>query len=245
VRAAHNPSWFFRPAPQAPVKMETPAQIVARHGCALVLDAASGVVQAGLLAHDRPPLWHRAEGDAGQLVFTLTERCLAESRRELGAVAVIYCEGPGSMLGTRTLAMTLRTWQTLQARPAYAYQSLALAAVHEAARTPGRAFALLADARRDSWHSIAVSATGDIGPLRRIATADLPAGELRLPENFRAWSKPGRAVSPCIYDVGALFRAAGDAAILRAVEAPDAFQHDAPAYKQWTPAVHQAPAPRP
>jgi tRNA threonylcarbamoyladenosine biosynthesis protein TsaB len=226
--------------------METPAQIVARHGCALVLDAASGAVQTGLLRAGAPPVWHRAEGDAGQLVFTLTQRCLAAAALKLEAVAAfIYCEGPGSMLGTRTVAMALRTWQTLQTRPAYAYQSLALAAVHEAALTPGRAFTLIADARRDSWHCVAVSVNGEIGPLRRLPTGDLPAGELHLPENFRVWSKLERPATACPYDAGALFRAAENAALLRPVDAPDVFQHEAPNYKQWTPAVHQAPAPRP
>jgi len=226
--------------------MESPAQIVARHHCVLVLDAAATVVQAGLLRAGAPPVWRRAEGDSGQLVFTLTERCLAEARLGLDAAgAFIYCDGPGSMLGARTIAMALRTWQSLRARPAYAYHSLALAAVAEAARTPGRVFTLVADARRDSWHALAVAADGATGPLQRLATANLPAGELRTPENFRAWSALPRPVAACAYDLAALFAAAENTALCRAVDAPDVFQHEAPAYKQWIPAVHQAPAAKP
>ncbi len=225
--------------------MESPAQIVARHRCVLVLDAASTVVQAGLLRAGSAPLWHRAGGDAGQQVFALAARSLQEAGTALEAVgAFIYCDGPGSMLGTRTVAMALRTWQTLQRRPAYAYHSLALAAAHEAARTPGSDFTLIADARRDAWHALTVSAGGATGPLRRLATAGLPAGELRTPEHFRAWSQPPRPVTTCSYDLAALFSAAGNAALCRAVEAPDVFQHEAPAYRQWTPSVHQAPTPK-
>lgn len=226
--------------------MDSPAQIVARHRCVLVLDAASAVVQAGLLRTGLPPVWHRAGGDAGRLVFTLTAHCLAEARLESDAIGgFIYCDGPGSMLGTRTVAMALRTWQTLRPRAAYAYHSLALAAVQEKARRPGRAFTLIADARRDSWHALTVSAGGEAGPLRRLATAGLPAGELCTPEHFRAWTQPPRPVTSCPYDLPALFAAAANAALCRAVDAPEVFQHEAPAYRQWTPAVHQAPPAQP
>jgi tRNA threonylcarbamoyladenosine biosynthesis protein TsaB len=226
--------------------MESPAQIVARHRCVLVLDAASKVVQAGLLRSGSPSVWQHAEGDSGQLVFTLTERCLQDARLGLDAIeAFIYCDGPGSMLGTRTIAMALRTWQTLRARPAYAYHSLALAAVAEAARSPGRAFTLVADARRDSWHALVVATNGQTGPLQRLATADLPAADLRTPENFRAWSDLPRPATPCGYDLAALFATAENTALCRAVDAPDVFQHEAPFYKPWTPAVHQAPAAKP
>jgi tRNA threonylcarbamoyladenosine biosynthesis protein TsaB len=226
--------------------MESPAQIVARHRCVLVLDAASTVVQAGLLRAGLPPSWHQADGDAGQLVFTLTARCLGEAGLETDAVgAFIYCDGPGSMLGTRTVAMALRTWQTLRVRPAYAYHSLALAAVSEQTRTPGSTFALIADARRDSWHTIVVTAAGESGPLQRLATTELPAGELRTPGNFRAWSTLARPVTTCGYDLAALFAAAENTALCRAVDTPDVCQLEAPAYRQWTPAVHQAPAAKP
>jgi tRNA threonylcarbamoyladenosine biosynthesis protein TsaB len=225
--------------------MESPAQIVARHRCVLVLDAASSVVQIGLLRAGQPAHWERAEGDAGQLVFTFTERCLAAANQALDAVeAFIYCDGPGSMLGTRTVAMALRTWQTLRSRPAYAYHSLALAAVAEAARTPGRAFTIIADARRESWHTVSVSADGSIGALQRLATAGLPPGELCQPENFRVWSKPPPTLATCGYDLATLLRAAENTALCRLADPPDIFQHEAPAYKQWTPAVHQAPPAR-
>lgn len=223
--------------------MESPAQIVARHRCVLVLDAASTGVQAGLLRAGLPPIWRKAVGDAGQLLFTLTARCLGEAGQEADAIgAFLYCDGPGSMLGTRTVALALRTWQALRPRPAYAYHSLALAAIAEHARRPGRSFTLIADARRDSWHALTVAAGGESGPLQRLATAGLPAGELCTPENFRAWTQPPRPVTACSYDLAALFAAAADTALCRAVAAPDVFQHEAPAYRQWTPAVHQAPA---
>lgn len=226
--------------------MESPAQIVARHRCVLVFDAASTVVQTGLLRAGLPPIWHKADGDAGQLVFTLSARCLKDAGLATEAIgAFIYCDGPGSMLGTRTVAMALRTWQALRARPAYAYHSLALAAVAEQARTPGQSFTLVADARRDSWHALAVNAAGESGPLQRLGTAELPAGELRTPEHFRAWSTLTRPVTTCGYDLAALFAAAENSALCRTVDAPDVFQHEAPAYRQWTPAVHQAPAAKP
>jgi len=217
-------------------------QLLTAHGRLLVLDAASTRVQIGLLSAGHPPLWRSMEDEAGQGVFAGTESVLAAGGQSLGDIAAfVYCEGPGSMLGTRTIAMALRTWQVLHPRPAYAYQSLAVAGRAEWAGKP-RAFAVIADARRDTWHVQAVAADGRMPPLQRVAAGELPAGELATPENFRAWAQPPRPAAACGYDLARLFAALGDGDFLRQMDAPDAFQHEAPAYRKWSAQVHRAAA---
>ncbi len=220
--------------------MATLAQLLAHHRRILVLDAASQSTQAGLLRHGSPWIWHRTREEAGSGIFAGTETVLTEAGLTPGEIdAFVFCEGPGSMLGTRTIAMALRTWQVLRPRPAYAYQSLAVAGRGEWTQKP-RAFAVIADARRDTWHVQPVGADGTLPPLQRVTANDLPAGELVTPENFRTWAALSRPVATGSYDLAKLFPALGDGHFFHPSEAPDAFQHEAPQYRKWSATVHSA-----
>lgn len=227
--------------------MPSLAQLLAKHDRLLVLDAASTRVQVGLLCADGPAAWWSAGDEAGTALFAGTATILKEAKLKVAEIdAFVFCQGPGSMLGTRTVAMALRTWLVLKPRPAYAYQSLTLAARFAWVQTP-RSFSVIADARRDTWHSQAVRADGIFSPLQRVATADLTAGELLTPENFRAWAQPPRPAPACSYDLARIFPSLAEGDFFHAMAAPDAFQHEAPAYKKWSAQVHSAataPAPR-
>jgi tRNA threonylcarbamoyladenosine biosynthesis protein TsaB len=216
------------------------AQLLASHGRILVLDAASTKVAIGLLRPDESAIWVQSNDDASQGVFRGTETVLKQAGLRLDSVdAFVFCTGPGSMLGTRTIAMTLRTWILLKARPAYSYQSLAAAARAEWVRQP-RAFSMIADARRETWHAQGMAADGTLASLQRLAAADLPAGELLTPTAFRAWSARPSGVADCTYDLATIFARLGDADLFTSQSAPDAFQHEAPKYKKWSAQTHSA-----
>lgn len=226
--------------------MATLAQLLATHDCILVVDAASTTVQVGLLRAAQTPLWRSSSDEAGKALFALTDELLRAAGLTLADVrAFIFDAGPGSMLGVRTVAMALRTWQALAARPAYQFQSLALLA-HELARA-GHRGAVIADARRDTWHVIEFTAPDRIAPLRRVPAAELAATSTPLwqPAAFRAWSKPPRVTQECAFHLPALFAAHADAELFTAVETPDAFQHEAPEYKKWSAQVHSAATAKP
>ena len=222
-------------------------QLLARHGCLLVLDASSAQVQVGLLRPTRPAIWHAATTEAGTGLFAGTDACLRDAGAGIGEVgAFVFCEGPGSILGIRTVAMAIRSWQTIHARPcpAYHYQSLSLLA-HELARNNVAVpCAVITDARRDTWNCVVIAAPRTAGALQRLAAADLAAlpGELFQPPAFRAWAEPPRATKGCAYDVAALLAAHADADLFTPTDAPDAFQHTAPDYKKWSAQIHSAAA---
>lgn len=221
--------------------MASLAQLLATHGCILAVDAASTTIQVGLLCTGQPPLWRASSDEAGKALFALADDALRAAGLTLADVrAFIFDAGPGSMLGVRTVAMALRTWQALAARPAYQFQSLALLA-HELARA-GQTGAVIADARRETWHLVAFTAPDRIAPLRRVPTAELAASATPLwqPTAFRAWSKSPRAAQDCAFDLATLLAAHADADLFTAADAPDAFQHEAPEYKKWSAQVHSA-----
>lgn len=217
-------------------------QLLANHGSILVLDAASQRVQAGLLQVGKPAIWHATQDEAGRGVFAGTEAVLQQAGLGIeGIGAFLFCEGPGSMLGTRTVAMALRTWLALKSRPVYRYQSLTLLA-HEIHRADETApFSVIADARRDTWHCVTSNSVG-IQKLRRAAVAEIATSsdDLFQPAAFRAWATAPRAVKDCAYDVAALFAAHAGTDLCTATDAPDAFQHEAPEYKKWSAQPHSA-----
>ena len=142
--------------------MSTLRQLLAAHESVLLLDAASARVQVGILGGgEGSGRWAESEEEAGVGIF----RGIEEMGVDLsGVAAFVFCEGPGSVLGIRTVAMALRVWLTLAPRPVYAYRSLALVA-----EALGRDdVAVIADARRDSWHRCRRG-----GPMERVSTSAL------------------------------------------------------------------------
>lgn len=203
--------------------------LLERHESLLVIDSASSRIHVGWLQQHTDAQWQYSDEEAGIGIFRAFAALSVDPQR---AHAFVFCEGPGSILGIRTAATALRTWSVLQPRPAYAYCSLELVA---AARPDSKA-AIIADARRESWHVFQPS-TG----LRRIPTAEL-RGELLMPAEFRHWSALPSGVQSVPYAVADLWRAAAEADLLREAPAPDAFLHEEPSYVTWTPQIHRAPA---
>ena len=207
--------------------------LLAAHAPLLLIDAASARLQVGWLpaADLGTARWQTADEEAGTGVFRSVAALGVDVR---DAWAFVFCDGPGSVLGIRTVAMALRTWNVVAPRPVFAYCSLAVVA-----QALGRPAAnLITDARRDSWHHFLLG-----GTLRRVPTAEL-AGELVMPENFRHWSPLPPGVTRVPYSLAELLPQVADADLFHATGAPDAFLHEEPSYATWTPQIHRAPTPR-
>jgi tRNA threonylcarbamoyladenosine biosynthesis protein TsaB len=142
--------------------------------------------------------------------------------------------------------MALRIWLAANTSsiPAFAYRSLELVA-HDLRRlglaAPG---AVIADARRDTWHWVEIPAEDAIGSLQRVPTTVVAGfvGRLFSPVGFRAWAKPPGEVSMTPYVLADLWRHQGDADLLRVAPKPDAFLHEDATYATWTPQIHRAGA---
>jgi tRNA threonylcarbamoyladenosine biosynthesis protein TsaB len=207
-------------------------QLLAAHAPLLVLDAASARVQVGVLAADGASRWETSDEEAGVGVFRCLER-LGVQPAECGAW--VYCDGPGSVLGVRTVAMALRAWAVVAPRPVFGFCSLAVVA--HGLGWPE--VSVIADARREAWHHFRLG-----GGLRRVSAAHL-GGELVMPENFRHWSELPRGVTRVPYSLADLLPRTADADLFLATDAPDAFLHEEPSYVTWTPQIHRAPAAKP
>ena len=203
-------------------------QLIATYAPLLLIDAASARIQVGLLGSGVTARWAASDQESGVGVF----RCLEQLGIQPGdAGAFVYCDGPGSVLGIRTVAMALRTWNVLRPRPVFAYHSLALVA--QALGRPE--IQVIADARRDSWHCLAMGEG-----LRRVTTAELAGKQLIMPDGFRHWTPLPAGTTRTPYGVAGLLPGILEPDLFRAVGAPDAFLHEEPSYVTWTPQIHRA-----
>ena len=209
-------------------EMPTLRHLLASHAPLLVLDAAAARVQVGCLRAHGTAEWRASDEEASVGIFECLKQ-LPLTPDEAGAF--VFCEGPGSVLGIRTTAMAIRTWNVLRARPVFAYSSLAL--VGHALGRPE--IAVIADARREAWHHFQI----DRG-LRRVPAAELN-GELMMPENFRHWAPLPPNVARVPYSLPEILPQIADVDLFHATEAPDAFLHEEPSYVTWTPQIHRAP----
>ena len=203
-------------------------QLIASHRPVLLLDAASTRIQAAWFAGPDGARWETSDEEAGIGVF----RCIERLGIDVGSAdAFVFCDGPGSILGIRTVAMALRTWNVLRVRPMYAYTSLAVVA--HALGQPDAT--VIADARRNAWHSFRIG-----HKLTRLPATEL-SGELVMPEHFRTWSPVPANTRTASYALRELWEKTADAPLLQETTAPDAFLHEEPSYVTWTPQIHRAP----
>jgi tRNA threonylcarbamoyladenosine biosynthesis protein TsaB len=211
------------------------------HGSLLLIDSASARIQVGLMRSDGREFWAAANEEAGVAVFTGAEAVLKQAEMKVGDVgAFAFCDGPGSVLGIRTAAVALRTWRVLKSAPCFAYCSLDLVAKFRIHSDNGRDFSVIADARRDTWHRVQVGRDGAVGPLQRVVPGQL-SGSLFAPEHFRHWTQAPAGVVQVSYAVREMLHGVNESPLFRDASEPDAFLHEEPVYKTWTPQVHQAP----
>jgi tRNA threonylcarbamoyladenosine biosynthesis protein TsaB len=239
--------------------------LAAAHRSVLLIDSSSTRIQVGLWRRDpaavaslsedqdrqdvEPPLpeaiWHASDQEAGVAIFSSVAAVLAGAHLSVADLdALVFCEGPGSILGIRTAAMALRLWSATGRHrlPAFAYRSLELVAHDLRRRGVPEPFAVMADARRDSWHWVEVPEQDPIGPLKRARAGDVRGfgGALFTPAGLRSWATPPRDISTVPYDLPELWSHQGDADLLRPAPHPDAFVHEEPAYLTWAPRIHRA-----
>lgn len=166
----------------------------------LVLDASTRDISVGILCGEEWLASFQAGGDALETIFRLTDRALKASDRALGDLqGVIFCAGPGSLLGLRLAAIAVSTWQSLPELAHWnlrQYHSLGFVAARQIL-SGEQSFHVLSPFRRDQFNYLQVH-EGNIGPLGLLAAEEvaslsgtryfIPNGTLKMaaPENTPA-----------------------------------------------------------
>ncbi len=216
-------------------------QILARHPSLLLIDSSSSLIQVGLFLADRAPTWESLETDAGSGIFAATETLLKRTNAAFISIdAFAFCAGPGSVLGIRTAAVAVRTWNVIRERPVFSFSGLELVAHAQKINRMGRNFSVIADARRATWHRVMVNTDGAMQPLHRVSATEL-AGDLMMPTTFRHWTPLPPGIERVPYFVSQMLAELGETSLFSENSDPDAFLHEAPDYLTWTPRIHRAP----
>lgn len=96
----------------------------------LVLDASSTRIQVGLLQNNQWLAFQSSSYESLQAIFFGVQTCLNNANKALDDLTFfVFCEGPGSLLGIRVIAMALKAWTSFPNRqniPIYSYNSLAV-----------------------------------------------------------------------------------------------------------------------
>lgn len=174
----------------------------------LALDASTRDVAVGVLSEDRWEALRQATGDALETIFRLTDEVLARSGRELGELnGVLFCAGPGSLLGLRLAAMAVGTWRQLPELAQWElrqYHSLHYMAATRQLRGE-RDFHVLSPFRREQLNHLQVidGSPGEPGVLPVSALGESPPPRYFVP-NGTLRTSPPEAATVIAYDLESL-----------------------------------------
>jgi tRNA threonylcarbamoyladenosine biosynthesis protein TsaB len=210
----------------------------------LLLDAASPLVQTGLLQDGRWIEWRGSREEAGRSLFEGVATIFRNHEIGLDQLnGFLFCEGPGSMLGIRIAAMAIRGWQALLSSPlpVFAYSSHELLARMLLADSAAVPFLVLSDARRDRWNVTRVDERHNIGPLLRLSANEvfrLDEARYRMEEKLLS-QPPGEATKTVPYSMENHAGRFLEPGLLRQAPTAEPLIQQPPEYKKWNADRHR------
>lgn len=144
----------------------------------LFLDASSFLVQVGILSGNKWLGYFRSEEPALQSIFQGIEVCMQMAGLSFsGITGFAYCEGPGSLLGIRLVAMAIRGWKTqkdFKDAPVYAYNSFEVSLMLvKKVHNPEETYAVVSESRKGFWNILRSSENGKDGKVTEVSESDL------------------------------------------------------------------------
>lgn len=215
----------------------------------LAIDTASSRTWVGLKTEPGSLVEQASEDDPSRALFPLVESLLEETSLSLASLAsIVFCEGPGSMLGARTAVMSLRSWKGIDisaANSVFAYHSLAMGKLllekKNLLSTPAL---IVTDARRDSWHALDSTETDT----RSASISLLPTSELEADPRpahtfpqFIRWTQTSKPFVEHDYHPAPVFADESFLSIVHPTDQPTPLVLRASDFKKWTPRFHSAP----
>lgn len=133
----------------------------------LFLDASSPMVQVGILHQNKWIGYFKSKEQVLQSLFQGVEVSLKMAGMELEEItSFAYCEGPGSLLGIRVVAMAIRGWIELEIfkdKEVYGYNSfeLSLELIKKVYNYDG-SYYVVSGARKGVWNILGSEENGNV-----------------------------------------------------------------------------------
>jgi len=143
----------------------------------LVLDgSARAGVRVGVLQGGRWSGQGVSADGALESLFPCVEGALAQAGVTLADIqSFALCVGPGSVLGIRIVALSVRGWCALSPRPIFVWESLVALARGALAAGEQAPFLVATESRLKRWHALEVTANGALGVPFEAEAAELNA----------------------------------------------------------------------
>ncbi len=214
----------------------------------LAIDSSSKKTWVGVKTGPTELVYGQSEEDSSKSLFKLAPEQLAKAGLALSDIAAIaYCEGPGSMLGSRATAMAIRTWASVGiegAKHLFRFTSLELGKELLAARDEADSECLIAtDARRNAWNTLPYP--GKAGERIRILENSALEKERRAIvtfEHFAQWTKTSATLRTVPYEPEAVFANERFFEFLNPTETATPLNLRANEYQKWIPKIHSKPS---
>lgn len=148
----------------------------------LVLDgSARAGVRVGVLQGGHWSGQGVSADGALESLFPCVEGALAQAGVTLADIqSFALCVGPGSVLGIRIAALSVRGWSALSPRPIFVWESLVALARGALAAGEQAPFLVATESRLKRWHALEVAADGSLGVPFEAEAAQLNAVGRRI-----------------------------------------------------------------
>lgn len=222
-------------------------------GYALGIDASGLQVSVAGYVDGACVFCEKSSSEALDSVFRLARGALAALKVSVGQLdAVVYGEGPGSILGLRVAAVAVNTWAVLREDdggrlPLFAFNALSTVAATRLAGDKQAPFTVLSDFRKERWTALTVApdpcSKGAWSPISVVdaeAVRALSGGCFYLRQR-KVWHEPPIPCTEVTFDIRQLPELAAQWPILRPVERAEPFVAEQPAFVKWTADRHRKP----
>ena len=212
------------------------------NGAYLFLDTSSAQFEVGLLKDKRWLSRKSSQEPALEGLFQVVEGCLYEANETIeGLKGVIFCSGPGSILGARVASVAVKTWQILREHEfdIYSFENLHCLALQRLEEDPKGTFAICNFWKRDNWNVLKVQ-SGKVTRIKVLSTTQLESfeGDIYYFKQRSNDAEPSFDFECIENDLELFPRFINSENFLRKTSEPEIYTQDVTVYKKWDAQIH-------
>ncbi|EDY84946.1 hypothetical protein VDG1235_4580 [Verrucomicrobiia bacterium DG1235] len=212
----------------------------------LAFDTSSRRTWVGLKLEPSKLVAESEEQDPSKTLFRLVEKLFGETGISLADLrSIIFCAGPGSMLGARTASMAIRAWKGIgiaAAQNVFTYNSLQIGAlIANASPDAPPCGLIITDARRSSWNTLPYPQSRD-DSIELIPNESLETETHSLVSfaEFPRWTKTAAKLIELAYDPTPVFEGETFLSLIEPTDEATPLIIRSNEYKKWDAKIHTA-----
>ncbi len=209
----------------------------------LFLDTSSSQVEVGVIRNKQWLSRKTSSEPALESLFSMVDECLAIADTSLKELeGVVFCSGPGSMLGARVTSVAIKTWSLLRekALDVYNYENLYWLALSFSKATSEKTFSICSFWKRDHWNVLNVE-NGEFDKIKVLTGENLSnlSGSLHYYKQRDNSPDPSVEYSFILNELETFPQFSEALCLLTKSDEPTIYTQQSTVYKKWEPSFHQ------